>query len=466
MSVLHRRSSALLALGLVGCTLPAMAFEQQWPIELQDQQAALQRLTLPVEAYAFVRDAQLRDIEVRDRLGASLPAALEPARRAEEDRWEEAVAVFPLPVGEELQGEGLRALIERGPGNLSVQIEVDGPASSRAAQAVWLLDLGSESGLTESLRLDIPATNSQTDAFATESGQPEPNISVGSDWVARVSIEESHNLQSWRVLVGGFDLYRIGHQGHRLGVLGIDLPRTPQRFLRMRWDSGEAPPGATLLAGKRRAQFEPPADAELLLEAAAGAGVEGWQFVLPGPLLVRALALEFGDQLWLAEAEWSSRIDAEQPWLGRGRNEVYRLQAAGAVRTAPALHLAPNRDIHWRVQLRPDMARPPKLRVTVTPDRLVFAPSGQPPYRLLIGSRTHRRVDAPFASLIGQRDGAGSGLVLADARLGQGGAVGPDDIEPEVKVEVDWKRYALWGALALGVLLIAGMVRTLLREAG
>ena len=148
----------------------------------------------------------------------------------------------------------------------------------------------------------------------------------------------------------------------------------------------------------------------------------------------------------------------ESAWQQRDRGDSYRLRIADAWRSPSWSSFPAARQPQWQVVLQPAPAVPPRLKLRLTRDYLDFVASGTPPFRLVAGSDSQRRVDAPrrVRALAGTQQGA--------ARLGARQPAA-DDVREVVRVPPkDYSRWLLWGALVIGALLVLGMVRQVLRE--
>jgi len=108
---------------------------------------------------------------------------------------------------------------------------------------------------------------------------------------------------------------------------------------------------------------------------------------------------------------------------------------------------------------------PPQLALGWVPDRLVFLPEGQAPYRLLAGSRVVSRPAWPIAdALAGLRKQQPEGWRPTEASTGPGERLAGDDALAAPDAPFDWTRVILWVVLGLGVMVVGGMALSLLRK--
>ena len=371
------RGSVLLACVLASVSGRAAAYDWQWPIELEQSDATLHRISLDADLYSFLRDPALGDLEVCDAHGALVPSVLVQASAdsSSSRHWEHVVA-FPLPDAAEPDPGALQALITRSVADEQLRVEVRGagPSAEPAAQQ-WLMDLGDAHPSADQVRIDL-------DAGGVES------------WSAKLSVEQSADLQAWRSAGRDIQLYRVTHEGHRLEALSAELPGATSRYLRVRMDQASGP--ATLSFDVRRSQRTTvPGETHEITLSAARKEQGGWTYELPGRLRVEAWSLDWGDQTWLADATLSSRATPESAWQQRDRGDSYRLRIADAWRSPSWSSFPAARQPQWQVVLQPAPAVPPRLKLRLTRDYLDFVASGTPPFRLVAGSDSQRRVDAP-----------------------------------------------------------------------
>lgn len=134
-----------------------------------------------------------------------------------------------------------------------------------------------------------------------------------------------------------------------------------------------------------------------------------------------------------------------------------------------SLQLPATTDRYWRIQVEGSSgglgAGIPQLEVGWLPHRLVFVARGPGPFRLAFGSSReglcNLRDDALLATLQDRQQGK---IRPASATAGPvetlGGAAA---LRPRI-APATWKRWLLWGALILGVGMLAGMAYRLYRQ--
>jgi hypothetical protein len=117
----------------------------------------------------------------------------------------------------------------------------------------------------------------------------------------------------------------------------------------------------------------------------------------------------------------------------------------------------------------------PTLNAGWVPHQLVFAARGAPPFTLAYGNSSAKSGALPIESLIpGYRDEGGSTVRAAKTsgnvvvNVQAAAAQGQKELGGAVRLEqqIDWKRWSLWGALVLGVLVLGAMAWRLMKQLG
>ena len=107
-------------------------------------------------------------------------------------------------------------------------------------------------------------------------------------------------------------------------------------------------------------------------------------------------------------------------------------------------------------------AQPPPLRAGWQPNEIVFAARGRPPFTLAYGNYAATAGALPIATLVpGYDDTKGLPANVAIAAAGAPMAIGGPN---QLKKPPDVKRWALWAALVLGVVVLGWMAWRLSRE--
>jgi len=194
-------------------------------------------------------------------------------------------------------------------------------------------------------------------------------------------------------------------------------------------------------------------------------------FDTSGHLPVDRLSLIFPEANTFVRVTFSSRPDGKAPWQIRQRGLLYRLaQGDTKLATAP-LELPATTDRYWLVHIEEKgggLGRgAPQLEIGWLPHRLVFVARGPEPFLLVFGSaregQCNLRDDTLLSSLQERQQNS---IQPASATAGPAETLGGNAALRPGIAPATWKRWLLWGALILGVAMLAGMAVMLYREMG
>jgi len=461
------RAAVAIALGLAlgvahaaGADEPA--FRYSAPIEIR-QAAPFVQAALPPSAYAHVVQPGLRDLRVVDARGERAPYSLLGARSEQQTIEHTHPAVlYPLPARPTADGawaspvevvvEGDRIQVRKRPGR-SPAIE----ASESRRSGGWLVDLG-----------DRKPTDPLPKWLRLEWSGP-------AEFSAGYRIDSSDDLRSWRA-GGAGQLMALTSAAGPLTQPSVGLAPGTGRFVRLVWGDAAAAPrvtGAQVVAVERNAvAIDPPTDLvhapvavptdpATVPEKARGA----LYFDLGGALPLETIDLRFSAGTRVAPVRLQGRQRADEAWRDLAQGVFYRLERDGSVSVSPAL------SVHQTVRfvrvvpderaaaLDPDSAR---LATQAQLARLVFAAQGQPPFRLLAGSK-----DAPSGAL--PADTLVPALADERPRFGQaeiGAWTEVEAVAQRVRAEqreAQWRPLLLWSVLIAGVAALGFMVWGLAR---
>jgi hypothetical protein len=459
----RRTGFSLLAAGLALCAGLASAkgpepWEFAWraPLEVPAG-ASLARTELPAPALLRLRSRDARDIRVVNAAGEAVPFALmDPVRAAPPLPAARTASYAALPLFSPSAGT-------RQPKG-STQVRINDAGGQRS---VWVRMDGAD--VVAGPRLDsvLFATRDERQLL----GGLDVQATLPPNTPVRISVSSSADLAQWTQLPVRGRLYRFDGTGAPVNMtLEFEQPvKVEGRYLRLDWH-GRAGVSVTGLAGvvAQAARAPMRVRGELPPLQAAGSGAvevaTGFQTPLAG------LALSTPRNNTLVPVRILGRDDASQPWRLLARSVVYRLGAAGSESTNPpvALHGASAGRLRIESTNGSDLAAAQlQASAEFEPLRLVFVATGAGPFEIAAG-----RADTPpaalplaaIASTLGSRKvedlpvaTLGAGTVQARAGDGALARLWPGGEGPN-------KTTALWAVLLAGVLLLAGVAWTLLRQ--
>ena len=434
------------------------------PIEA-DGKEALYEVTLPASAYRGVVRADLADVRVFNGAGEVVPYAWRPRRMAGTETVKPvALTLFPIKAEEGTSVDAISVRVRRGPGGGS---SVDVTSTSGGAQ---------KSGEKRTVGYLVDLTTLDRALRAIEfDWQPVPDGFAG-----KLRIDASDDLGSWRTLIVAAPLVNLEMAGQRLQQKRIELPQQKVKYLRLSWvaqGAGAVRPEMTAANGEPiERTVEAPREWSQV-EPAKGEKPGEYLFDLRGRYPVDRVRLHLPETNTVAQVQLLARDRSEQDWRPVTRGVVYRLRRDSGEVFSPDLPLGVTTDRYWL--LRVDQrgggigSGAPKLEAGWVPHTLVFTARGAPPFQLAYGNRDAKAggyaiealipgySDASLPRIRAAKAGAQQTINVSGAKALEQQELGG---EARLKEVVDWKRWSLWGALVLGVLVLGAMAWRLVRQ--
>jgi hypothetical protein len=417
--------------------------------------SGLVRVAVPGDALARVQSRDAADLRVFDAQGRPVPFAffttpLPPAAAPEETPAFAALPLFTAEAGSPTSG-AVQVRIEQNGQDRTVWMQAAAPAASAAA--------------TARLPAAVFDTRAQKDAVAglVVRARLPANMPV------RFDVATSTDLANWTPVPASGRIYHFEGAGAPANErLAFAAPVSLQdRYLRLDW-SGQADVAVDAIAGLLPARRPPPGypGADLTQPIADGPAALEWQLGFAMPL--RRLEVRTTRADTLVPVRVLGRNQASEPWRPLAQAVVYRL-GAGAEETTNAPIELPHPSVRWLRVEATHAARlegvPLVARVGFDPLELVFVAGNAGPYRLAAG----RAGTPPSALSLAVLASATTQRIedLPAARIGQT----ERDAVPAVAWWARWlphgldaKTAGLWFVLAVGVLLLAGVSWSLLRQ--
>ncbi len=415
-------------------------------------------LEVPLEVYRTVRRADLGDIRVFNGAGEVVPHGLRNvAVEPEAVRQKEAIPFFPLYQGVAANSQADLAMrVVRNSAGTIVDINALPPETVGEPRITgYLLDLSGLKWPTGGLEFQW--------AVSQESS------------VITVTLQHSNDLQRWSPLVATATLVDLQHGGERVEKRTVPLAYKPQRYLQLTWQGNGPPLRLTQVTGLsqviqslQRRQWTD------LGNGAVHAGEKELtvEYETSSHLPVSSAQILFSDKNPLARIALQSRANAKDPWRTRCEQVFYALSVdISEVRNEPCTFSSTS-DRFWRAMVREDGAgigarrQVPVLQLGWIPNELVFVARGAPPFLLAFGSaRLEQQEGKTESEMILQAVGtARTNQGVGAARLGKRIELSGDQALQPPPPPQPWKKWLLWAILILGVGLLAGMARSLIKE--
>jgi hypothetical protein len=431
-------------------SLPVLALAQVSPADfargadVRADAGSIVQLLLPDDVYATVTRADLGDVRVLNATGNVVPHTLRPAPQPEATNAEwRAVPSFPM--SDVAAGASGRT-----------QVRVD------ASGAVLEVITNSARQATTAHLVDVSTIDEPLSRLALSWNAP-----AGVTFLARVNVQGSNDLNTWRALVGPSAIAQLRRDAFTLTQNEIELPETGERwrYLRISWPKELSPVTLTSVRVRPRATA---GQAEVRWQTLtadhsepSGAVVYDARGLFP----VEYIDLDFADAADAVSVTVRSRASPSSDWEIRHSGLFYSLQEANsAIRSEPA-RIATATERYWSLERAGGdtwpVARVPRLKIGWQPHELVFVAQGPPPYTLVYGSARVAPADAPLDALLENLDEAERARqvrvgTLAPARsLGGAAALTP---APPLR------RTILWTILAVAVAVLAWLAIQTFRD--
>ena len=428
-----------------------------------DGSEALYEITLPAAVYQGVARADLGDVRVFNGAGEVVPYAWRPRKTASAEMSAPVtLALFPLKAEAGVPVDGLAISVRRSAsGTASVNVTTSDARGGSGKRIVgYLVDLNALDRALRAIEFDWPAT---PDGFA-----------------GKLRVDASDDLARWRTLVADAPLVSVEVAGQRLQQKRVELPQQKTKYLRLSWASQSADRPPPELASARGELAEKTVDTPrewAQLEGAKSAKPGEFVFDLRSHYPVDRVRFNLPESNTIVQVELLARDKADLPWRPTARGVAYRLRQDGGEITSPELAVGATTGRYWL--LRVDQrggglgGGTPGMHMGWVPHRLVFTARGAAPFQLAYGNREARPAAYSIETIIpGYRDDAGPQIRAAKAGMQQtvsvrnAQALEQQELGGEARRQdaIDWKRWSLWGALVLGVLLLGAMAWRLVRQ--
>ena len=293
-------------------------------------------------------------------------------------------------------------------------------------------------------------------------------VETHPDFVVRINLEASNDLNNWQRIVSGHVLSHLHYAGHKLARNEVEFAGKKYRYFRINWQ-GEAPIELSSVKARSPVSYsEQPRQWSNYEVKQQDETQNAYYFYTGSVLPADRLQIKNLQRNTLARVSIESARDIKGPWFMRYSGIIYDLQYENErVSTAP-IHLPYTTDTHWRIQVVDTEGRlgdAPQLSLGWLPEQLLFVAQGEAPYTLAYGSARVKRQSTPLPQLMFNEDELRQqGKLIKSAQLGSVVQLGDKSRLQPPRPAVDWKQYILWIVLVLGVIVLAIMVLRLYRQ--
>ncbi len=415
--------------------------------------AAFQRVALPAAVYEGVAHRDLSDLRVFNADGELVPFALVPRRAVPRERPPPVpLPMFPLHVDRYRQNAtGLALSVTRNAAGTTVSVNAaDGEPAPGKVLGGYVLDTSALDEPLVALTFALPETTGAT--------------------TMRFAIDASDDLAVWRNVSTDATLVSIEYAGQRLTRNRVEFAPIKAKFLRLSWGADRPVIEFGAVSGE---YGERTVDTPRQWRGATGTRVadhEGdFEYDLGGAFPVDRIVVDLATPNSIVPATLSARSSPTEPWQFAGSTVFYRLAQQSGDITSPPFPVAGNERRYWLLHVDPRSGAtgqaPPPLRAGWQPQEIVFAARGPAPFTLAYGNLAASAGALPISTLVPGYDSMRElPASVATAAIAAGAPQivlgGPERLQKPPDV----KRWVLWAALVLGVLVLGWMAWRLSRE--
>lgn len=410
------------------------------------------RVSLPPAVYPGTAWADLRDVRVFNHLGETVPFTLVAQKTQPVTPEAVALRFFPLdmsPVAPREEGQrGGDAIVLRSKSGIEIHLQSD---DVKALGQSYLLTLPEET----------------KDAFSLAQLRLNWDSQAGN-WQGKASVYASSDLRYWRPVQEDAPLMDLTRDNDRLKMDTISASLTisveATRYLLVILDSQS--PALTLNSVSAIAASSEPESERIVIEAQGNKVSDDeavWRWAQPQPLTSLRIDLE-SEGVLPVELAWRSA--EKEPWQPLTKTMLYNLdwRSSEDIRLSGQLVEAVRMTtINARLP-----ERLPELSGMRDSYQLVFNTQGKGPYMLAWGNRAAKKADVGLDMLIPASLRKSQEIdYLPWATLQESVALGGEARLTATSVaeqQSQWKTLLVWGALILGVAVLALMAWRIWRE--
>ena len=408
-----------------------------------------QRVALPAAVYEGAVQRDLADLRVFNADGELVPYAWVPPRAVSHERPPAiALPMFPLYIDRERRDvSGLALTVVRNATGTTVSINsTDAEPTTGKVLGGYILDASALDEPLVALTFALPPTPGAT--------------------TMRLAIAASDDLAAWRSIAADSVLVNIEYAGQRLTRNRIDVGPLKAKYLRVSW----AADGPVIAFGAVSGEFGTRAiESPRQWRDAQGTRVAerqgDYEYDLGGAFPVDRIAVDLATPNSIWPATVLARANPTEPWQVVGSTVFYRLEQPGGDITSAPFPVAGAARRYWLLRVDPRagaIGEAPPLRAGWQAQEIVFAARGRAPFTLAYGKYSAVAGALPIATLVPGYDGARDlPARLTVARTGQSTTLGGPD---QLRKPPDVRRWVLWAALVLGVIVLGWMAWRLSRE--
>ena len=460
MNTFLRIASAILIISPALIINPAIANAAEKPDDFAvhfavqtAQGASLQRLALPKEALTALQSSSAADVRIFNGSGHAVPIAKIPLRNLTIAAHPRDWPIYPvMATTNQQQNLGTVSLqIEKTAGRSIVRV-VEGTNPHSIASATQHI-----ATLVDTRPIKATLALLTVDAVMP-AGEP-----------ILLTVTASQDLKTWRTLAQDVPVFHFGPAAHAPGSMNVPLTgtRLDNEYLRITW-----PPGAAF--NLRGVRITPAASAvapqrhgvPLATQRDGNAYLVSLPFATP----VQAMDIRPVGSDLLVPIQVSGRSGHGDKWRTLSTAVIYRINTAEIESLSPPIELNSVSLRELRIEPTANSAgfsAAPQVRALLDPSEWVFVASGPPPFILAVGRAGAPSTQLSLMSLIpGYTENAELKLPVAIVDVASA-TTRPTSQLTRISQALgapSARSLLLWAVLIGGVLVLAGVAWTVMRQ--
>lgn len=292
-----------------------------------------------------------------------------------------------------------------------------------------------------------------------------------ASFILKLRISKSNNLERWGFVARGKSLVNMSYQNHQLIENTLKVSTAKSNYLRLMFEDQK--PGLeveSIQVVHTKSSYKKHQNWKAV--SLTPTKVAGEYAFKPGLIsLARQLDIKLPENNTVVRAQVLSRTNNEEQWRYRGSTLLYRLSVNGTDIEKSKINISSNRDTQWLLRFDQQGggigAGLPQVKLSWYPHQLVFVARGQPPYRVVWGSRRVKPVNVNANQLlpninnnnVTDENMISTALLLSDTKR----AINKQALKPKEK-EVDWQRWILWIVLVGAAVMLIWMATRLMKK--
>lgn len=405
------------------------------------------------DVYKGVTRSDLGDTRIFNGFGAVVPSevSVEESVSTKTSSKEVSLPLFPI---EGSVGEGERSS--------SVEVSEDSKGNILSVRVESKNDGRNGAGTRREYLADLRGINGPTGTFELAWKGGEGKLLPVEAW-------RSDDLKSFRPYCAGV-LAKLEFQGGEVRETALKCSEQASKYLKFSFPLGSEVDLESIRTTLQKTDVSSQPSSTLTLDA-LGTGQNGTVFLYDaqGLFPIHEVSVKFPDQNLLLDISISSRVAIEAPWIERVRFKGYSLMIDGLTVQSGGRALSKIvSDRYWKIETKDKevkFSKSPTLELNWRPHRIYVLPTGEPPFTFAYGSR---KVQGASHSSSGVREliarsGASPHLLSLKEPHELGGTSLIAELEKDTSID-EWRKWALWGILAVVLAVVLIMALRLSKE--